>query len=326
MGTLATAKRFDLLPEPNRLSGLDGIGMRKHREMLRFVATEWDAFVEALGGDDAALAALGVERKDFFEVFGNDLNASEAITGFALEMLDSSSKGATAAAIRFAERCRPRSGFLRELCLRSLNFEGSSNWDSFSTSLTAGEVLGRNFSGDSGLEKHLVDTVSANIRHRGAIMALCEGWPRSKAFLALRSQFNPQQQSVPIFLRLTTVFAPPHHFADTVGWASDTLEGDLWDSLSHWVPAAIRRLKREDQAYCRMREILFAEASPGVKASFPRLLAQARTFEDDLRNWCHMEFAKEQIRCVAEVGMDLIAGQRRLVSQSLFDLLTGHDT
>ena len=325
LGTLAAVKRLDLLPVPNPLSGLHGIGLHKHRETLRFSAAEWETLAEALGGDEAVLVALGIERKNFLEVFGNDLNASGAIAGFALQVLDSASAGATAAAIRFAEHCRPRSGFLRELCLQSLKYQGTSNWDSFSTSLTAGEVIGRNFSGDTGLENQLVATVNANIHDSGAIMALCEGWPTSKGFFALRSRFDPQQQRVPIVLRLTTVLSAPDHFVDTLGWASDNLEGGLWDSLPHWVPAAILRLKTDEEAYRQMRDILFADPSPGVKASFPRLLARARTLEDDLRDWCRAECAKEQTRSVAEVGMDLIAGQPRLVSQSLFDLLSGRD-
>ena len=60
-----------------------------------------------------------------------------------------------------------------------------------------------------------------------------------------------------------------------------------------------------------------------MKASFPRILAQARTLDTDLRDWCRAECAKEEGVFVAEVGTDLIAGQRRLVRQSLFDLLIG---
>ena len=203
IGALAVVKRLNLPAKPDRSSGFHGIGMRKHRAMLRFVAAEWETFVEALGDNETALAALGVERKDFFDVFSTDLNASGAMTDFALQMLDSSSTGTSAAAIRFVERCRPRSGFLRELCLRGLTFKGSSNWDSFSTSLTAGEIIGRNFSGDTELEDQLVATASADIHNPGAIIALCEGWPDSKGFRALRSRFEPQQQSVPILLRLS---------------------------------------------------------------------------------------------------------------------------
>jgi hypothetical protein len=44
-----------------------------------------------------------------------------------------------------------------------------------------------------------------------------------------------------------------------------------------------------------------------------------------LRNWCRAEYSKEEGVFVAEVGMDLIAGQCRLVRQSVFDLLSGRD-
>ena len=83
--------------------------------------------------------------------------------------------------------------------------------------------------------------------------------------------------------------------------------------------------KSGDEAYGRMRGILFDQPSPGVKASFPRILAQARTLDADLRNWCRAEYSKEEGVFVAEVGMDLIAGQCRLVRQSVFDLLSGRD-
>jgi hypothetical protein len=292
--------------------------------MLRFVAMEWQAIAEALGGEDAALVSLGIERNNFFEVFGNDLNASTAISTLALRLIDNSPNGAPAAAIRFAERSRPRSGFLRELCLRSLSYNGHTNWDSFSTALTAGEVLGRNFSGERTLEDQLITTVTANVRDSGSIMALCEGWPTSERFLALRSRFDPRNYSVPVYLRLTTVLSASDRFVAALGWASDHLEGDLWESLSHWVPPVIRRIKDDDDAYRRMRYILFAQPSPGVKASFPRLLARARTLEDDLRDWCRAQCSREDV-LVAEVGMDLIAGQPRLVTQSLFDSLSGRD-
>ena len=74
-----------------------------------------------------------------------------------------------------------------------------------------------------------------------------------------------------------------------------------------------------------MRDIILAQPSPGVKASFPRILARARTLDHDLRNWCSAKCAKEEGVFVGEVGMDLIAGQRRLVGQSLFDLLSSRD-
>jgi hypothetical protein len=325
IGALAVVKRLDLVPLADGGSGVRGIAFHKFREMLRFLATEWGSIIEELGGEDAALNRLGVSPKHFFEVFGNDLSASPAISSLALRLIENSPNGAPAAAIRFAERYRPRSGFLRELCLRSLNYKGGTNWDSYSTALTAGEVLGRNFSEDSGLQDQLIAAVNANPSDPGAILALCEGYSTSERFLALRSRFRPTDHGAPVFLRLATVLFEPQRFVEMLSWASNNLHGDLWESPLHWVPPVIRRIKDDDDAYRQMRDIIFVQPtpSPSVKASFPRLMARARTLESDLRDWCRAKSSEALL--VGEVGMDLIAGQPRLVSQSLFDLLSGRD-
>jgi hypothetical protein len=92
--------------------------------MLRFLAVEWASIVEQLGGEDAALTALGVQRSDFFDVFGNDLGSSSALDAFALRLVEDTSNGAPAAAIRLVERLRSGTGILRELCIRSLHYNG----------------------------------------------------------------------------------------------------------------------------------------------------------------------------------------------------------
>ena len=63
----------------------------------------------------------------------------------------------------------------------------------------------------------------------------------------------------------------------------------------------------------------------GRESKFSEILVQARTLDADLRNWCRAEYAKEEGVFVAEVGMDLNAGQCRLVRQSVFDLLRSLD-
>jgi hypothetical protein len=74
-----------------------------------------------------------------------------------------------------------------------------------------------------------------------------------------------------------------------------------------------------------MRDVLFAQPSPGVKASFPRLLARACGLTKELRSWCRSESQRGKGIMVGEVGLDLIAGQKRLVVQSLFDLLSDRE-
>jgi len=300
--------------------------MHKHREMLRFVASEWASISEGVGGDDATLTALGVERASFFDVFGNDVNSSKAISAFALSLVEESTEGAPAAAIRLVERLRPNSGFLRELCLGSLNYKGRTNWDSFSTAMTAGEALGRNFASDHALEQQLTGNLDRDPRDTGTIIALCEGWPTSVALQTLRSRFSGDPRlPIPVAFKLMSVVTPSDRLIDGLVWAANELEGDLWESPSHWIPAVVRRLKEDDATYARMLGVLFGQPSPGVKASFPRLLARARGLTEELRTWCRSESQRDKDIVVGEVGLDLIAGQKRLVVQSLFDLLSDRE-
>jgi hypothetical protein len=48
--------------------------------------------------------------------------------------------------------------------------------------------------------------------------------------------------------------------------------------------------------------------------SFPRFLVRARGLTEELRTWCQSETRYDKEVVVGEVGMDLIAGQMRLVS------------
>jgi hypothetical protein len=326
MAALIVLRRLDLMPKPDRFSGIHGIGMHKHREMLRLVAAEWPSIVDGLGGDDAALSALGVEREHFFEVFGNDVDASKAMAAFALSLVEASTKGVPAPAIRFVERIRPNSGLLRELCLTGLRYSGQTNWDTFSTAITAGEVLGRNFSSDQCLEDQLTQNLERDPRDSGTIMALCEGWPISSALRGLRSRLIGQPQlPTAVAFKLMSTITPPDRLMEALVWAANELRGGLWESPAHWIPSIIRRLKQDDPAYTGMRQILFDRPSPGVKASFPRFLVRARGLTEELRTWCQSETRYDKEIVVGEVGMDLIAGQMRLVAQSLFDILSGQD-
>jgi hypothetical protein len=52
---------------------------------------------------------------------------------------------------------------------------------------------------------------------------------------------------------------------------------------------ALCRGKRGPRSYSLMRQALFDQPSPGMKASFPRLLVRARGITEELRVWCRSE-------------------------------------
>jgi hypothetical protein len=258
-------------------------------------------------------------------VFGNYLDASTAIRALALRFINDGARvGAPAPAIKLMERAHPGSGLLRELCLVSLTYDGHSNWDSFSTTLTAAEVLGRNFGGDQHIEAQLLEKLKINPVDVGAISALCEGWPSSPAFAeAFAGLKNHSRLPVALHFKLICAGSPPDKVADALAWAASELQGDLWDAIPCWIPSIVRRLQGDDVAYSQTYNLLSNQQSSGMKASLPRILSRARGVSNELRDWCIAECRRADGDFVGEVGLDLIAGQDRLVIQSLFDLLNG---
>jgi hypothetical protein len=133
------------------------------------------------------------------------------------------------------------------------------------------------------------------------------------------------QLPVPLTFKLMSTISAPDRLVEALSWAASELRGDLWESPIHWIPTIIRRLKLDDVACSLMRQALSDQPSPGMKASLPRLLVRARGLTDELRAWCRSETDGTKNYVIGEVGLDLIAGQQRLVAQSHFDILSGQD-
>jgi hypothetical protein len=298
-----------------------------HRETTKFLASQWASVAQGFGGDEEALKALRMNRRDFFDVFGNYLDASAAIRNFALRMIDDEAKnGASAPAISLVERAHPASGYLRELCLKSLKFKGSSNWESFATAMTAAEILSRNFPADESVEAELLQNLVVNPRDPGTIAAICDGWATSNVFQTMQAKISDAPPlPLPVQFKLISAASPPERLVGALVRAATQLQGDLWEGMPYWIPSIVRRLEEDPAAYSQTLALLLDRPSPGVKASFPKILSRARGFSEELHNWCLTELRRADTDQVAEVGFDLIAGQHRIVAHSLFDLVAARD-
>lgn len=130
---------------------------------------------------------------------------------------------------------------------------------------------------------------------------------------------------IPVAFRLLSVGSATEHLVELLHEAVNRLQGELWECIPYWLPSVVRRLKEDDTAYEQTRNVLSSQPSPGAKASFPKILARARGVSADLRAWCREECQRAEGDLIAEVGLDLIAGRKRLVMQSLFDLMSARD-
>lgn len=319
--------RLDLLHHANPSFGVGRLGRLIHNDVLRLVATEWPALAAHFGSDDEALAAFKINPRDIFDIFTSYVEGAPEFRTLALRIVEESfQSGAPAAALRFVERVRPATGYLRELCIKSLGYGGLTNWGSYSAALTAGEILGRNFAGDQQTETELLARIGASPQSPGLIAAICEGWPNTSPFEALRSQLGESPQlPIPLAYKIASIASSADTLTDKLAWAATELVGDLWEANPYWVPNVIRRIQSDDETYAAMQRSLVEQPSPGVKASFPRLLGRARGVSDELRAWCVSECERAKTDLVGEVGLDLVAGHARLVTLSLYDLLAGRE-
>jgi hypothetical protein len=125
--------------------------------------------------------------------------------------------------------------------------------------------------------------------------------------------------------KVASIASSADTLTDALVWAASELVGDFWEANPYWIPNIIRRIQNDDVTYRAMLKRLAEHPSPGVKASFPRLLGRARGVSDELRAWCISECERAKTELVGEVGLDLVAGQPRLVALSLFDLLAARE-
>ena len=321
--------RLDLLDHADTSFGLGHVGLGKHNEVLRLVATEWAVLAAHFGGDDQTLAAFKIDAADLFRIFPSYVEGAPEFKALALRIVEERfQNGAPAAALRFVERVRPATGYLRELCIKSLDERSDqTNWGSYSYSdaLTAGEILGRNFAGDRQTEKELLARLGTTPDSSGVIAAICEGWPNTSTFEALRSHLA-QSPRLPIALyyKVASIVSSAETLTDALVGGAAELIGDFCGN-HFWIPNIIRRIQEDDEICASMQRRLSEQPSPGVKVSFPRLLARARGMSDELRTWCFSECERAKTDVVGEVGLDLVTGQARLVSLSLYDLLAGRE-
>jgi hypothetical protein len=180
--------------------------------------------------------------------------------------------------------------------------------------------------GDEQTEAELLRRVNADPLSPGLIAAISDGWAATPFMAALKANLQRGVRlPIAINFKLVAAVSPPDRFVEALVWGVNHLQGDLWDAIPYWAPGVIRRLQVDEAAFAQTKDALFSAPSPGLKASFPRLLSRAKGLSEELRDWCAAECRRAEGDNVGEVGFDLIAAQHRVVVESLFDLLAGRE-
>ena len=167
------------------------------------------------------------------------------------------------------ERARPATGYLRELCIESLGYHGATSWSSFSAALTAGEILSRYFAGDKQTETELQTRLGASPQSPGLIAIICEGWPNTPTFEALRLQLGKATRlPIPLHYKIASIASSADILTDALVWGASELVGDLWEANLYWIPNAIRRIQNDELTYGAMLKRLADSHRPASRPVF----------------------------------------------------------
>jgi hypothetical protein len=159
-----------------------------------------------------------------------------------------------------------------------------------------------------------------------ALIALCEGWPKSERVNAIFERLRAQKREIPLTLsiwQLLCVKASAEGvFRNLIAILRDRVDpNEFWDP--HMTRPLIQRLRRDEGLAEMFERTLSQKPSSNEKASFPKLLAAAKGLTSSTRDWSVQEIdAQVKSDSGPEIGLDYTAGRFESVPQILLDVIT----
>jgi hypothetical protein len=319
--------------QPEKKLSLDVFTFDNNRQILTYIAKHWDRLTTALGPDHLERLSRHASNEWWcWDHLAPYISESPSLRNDFFAYCSREQKALSSRAIEALAREAPKSHLLREHCLRCLSDgpldTNSSPFDHRRRELVVGRILGRQFAGEAAireqLEKHVV------LRPSAAIAGLSIAWKDSPTlvteFNVLRSSGRRAAHYLwPDAAYLASTVGLRDEFCRFLGHFLGNCTGDLWDFLPFCIEPIVERIKSEDGLASRLIQRVKTTSSGNEKASLPKLLALANHIDDELRQWCETEFARQSDHTsLAEFGLDVSTGEIRPVAHAILDALSPH--
>jgi energy-coupling factor transporter ATP-binding protein EcfA2 len=314
---------------PEKKLSIDAFSFDDNRQLLAYIAKHWDQLKAALGSDLLErLSRYEANEWRCWDHLAPHIGESPSLRTDFLAYCSREPKLLSRRAIEALARELPRSHLLREHCLRCpadgpQDFNDSP-FDQRRRELVVGRILGRQFAGERAIREQLEKRVM--LRPSAAIVGLSIAWKDSPVLAAEYDRFlagYPKDYVWPDAMYLASTLGSRVEFCGLVGRLLERCTGFLWDFLPFCIEPIVERIKFEDGLASALVQRLKSTTSGNEKASLPKLLALANYMDDELRQWCEKEFAKQSAHTsLAEFGLDVSAGDVRPVAHSILDALS----
>jgi hypothetical protein len=317
--------------QPEKKISLDVFTLDNNRQILTYIAKHWDRLTAALGPHLLErLGSHGANEWWLWDHLAPYISESPALRADFLSYCSREAKVLSSRAIEALARESPKSHLLREQCLRCLT-DGpedinASPFDRRQRELIVGRILGRQFADETAtrekVEKHVTSRPSV------AIVALSIAWRDSPTLVkegdGLRATDGQRTRYVwPDAAYLASAVGSRDEFCEFLSHLLENCTGYLWDFLFYCIEPIVERIKSEDGLASALTQRVKSTNSGSEKASLPKLIALANQMDDELRQWCEKEFARQSDHTsLPEFGLDVTVGDVRPVAHALLDALS----
>ena len=308
---------------------LDIFVLDNNRQILSYVARHWDRLTLALGPSILERLTRHANEWWCWDHLAPYVSESSSLRTDFLAYCSREPKALSSRAIEALARETPRSHLLREHCLRCL-IGGSqdinaSDLERRRRELVVGRILGRQFAGETAIRDQLKK--HAFFRPSAAIVGLSIAWKDSPVLVTEyeglhASDGRRMRYGWPEAAYLVSTLGSRDEFCRFLVQLVENCTGFVWNFLPFCIEPIVERIKSEDGLASDVIQGMKSSKSGSQKASFPKLLGLANHMDDELRQWCEEEFAKQSNHTsLPEFGLDVSVGEIRPVAHAVLDAL-----
>ena len=323
IGRFVSAKRYDGKPLDIRMNPR----LRADDGYLRRVLPHWDDLRNALGSEEAIFDRLDLSAETTLAIVRPGVPNSERLFKLLMEKVPTTlhvhKVDVISAIARFAPQSEEMRAEITPLLLGSTGV-GRTNAD-YWASLMASEIFAEYFSNDLLLRKLVVENFTAHPNNSAAAGALAElvlRQPDAELKLFLAKKCEGISYDIGTHFKLVAALSTPVDIVKEVeNLLRRPIDAQGW-SLSHWVPALLRRIKADPELQDALYVGLINEAPASIMVSFPALLGRACGTTDKLRLYATNELSRLEQVAIPVVGFDLTTYEHRPAIHVLTDLIS----
>ena len=221
--------------------------------------------------------------------------------------------------LRFVSITRPKSAWLRDLCL-SLVWTPSPDYFHEMTRAAAATLV-EHFPGDLPTLSRMLYGRTVTIHDDGVVAALCAGWPQRTELDRLYNELHEfDRPGVSPNAYYNIIFSRVPHAAIAERLRTEIMRVHEF-AIGDLRLAVVNRLRWDEDARGALASILSLDADVHLRATIPGLLRMASAMGEGITQWCSDEVDRQHGLHYPELGFDLVAGEVRPVGLAMLDAL-----